>query len=151
MGVVRDRARAAGAGAMSGGRMVGGVIVGRVVVIAERRGGGDATDGSDGSAALTAAAGTVGGCWSRKSSPIDRGGLKHTLVLVPEGAHAPFSSKLGGVVELADVRGVAGVEGFFEHFDDSALEGDDLALELGLGKHWVFVSSVSGWNIMKEL
>lgn len=121
-------------GAVRGGGVVGGVVVGCVVVVPERRSGGDASDGSDGAA--LASPGTVGGSWSGKS-PVYWGGLEETLVLVAESAHAAFPGKFGGVVELADVWRIAGVEGLFKHFDDGALEGDDLALNLGLGEHWV--------------
>ena len=135
-------------GAVGGGGVVGGVVVGGVVVIAERRGGGDASDGSNWSALRAAGPVRGRGAGSGKSigGPlVYGGGLEEALVLVPEGAHAAFSREFGGVVELADVGRVAGVESFFEHFDDGALEGDDLALELGLGKYWVvLVLSLAG-------
>lgn len=148
VGVVRVGDGASGAACAAGasvggggGGVVGGVVVAGVVVVSEGRGRGGAPDRSDGAA--LASVGTVGwgwtGSWSGKS-PVYGGGLEKTLVLVAESAHATFPGKLRGVVELADVWGLAGVEGFFKHFDDGALEGDDLALKLGLGEHLMMMS-----------
>ena len=62
--------------------------------------------------------------------------LEHALVLVLQGADGAVAGELGRVVELVDVGGLAAEEGLFEQLDDGALEGDDLALELGLGDYW---------------
>ena len=77
--------------------------------------------------------------WGGKTPSVYGCGLEHALVLIAQSAHAAFSREFGGVVQLAHVRGFAGVERFFEHFDDGALEGDDLALELGLGEYLVML------------
>ena len=62
-------------------------------------------------------------------------GLLEALGLLAEGVDAADAGEFRGVVKFGHVGGVAGEEGFFEQFDDGALEGDDLALELGLGDH----------------
>lgn len=59
--------------------------------------------------------------------------------MLAEGVDAAYAGEFRGVVELGHVGWVACEEGFFEELDDGALEGYDLALELGLGDHW------SGW------
>ena len=67
--------------------------------------------------------------------------------MLAESVDAADAGEFGGVVELGHVGGVAGEEGFFEELDDGALEGDDLALELGLGDYCgrsVRISGITG-------
>ena len=64
--------------------------------------------------------------------------------MVAEGADGALAGEFGGVVELGDVRGLAGVEGLFEDVDDGLLEGYDGGLELELRGYWGDVSEEGG-------
>lgn len=66
---------------------------------------------------------------------MDGRGLEEALVLVAQCFDSAFAREVGGVEEDLCVWWVAGHEGFFEELYYGRLEGDDLALELGLGNH----------------
>ena len=64
--------------------------------------------------------------------------------MLAESVDAANAGEFRGVVQFGHVRGIAGEEGFFEQFDDGALEGDDMTLELGLGDYCAWSVSIYG-------